>query len=328
MADIQVLIRDDANRSALASVLDDQYSPITAPELQDANLYIVDDASLPYYHGTLETRKKARTPDFCPVVLINRERTPISIDLPNPTPDSRPLLIDETVDAPVGKQSLYRVVSNLLIRQQQIRDVQEKERLERFASTLRHEIRNPLNILSGWLDLAHETGDEEAFKRCRVALERMERMVENTTSILEGGDLDITRERVDLASLCEASWTMVPDANAHLELRTRQTLSADSDRLAQVLSNMFRNSVEHGGNDVTVEVGDLADGFYVEDDGPGIPTEDRKAVFEEGYSTIGSGSGLGLAVVAVVTDAHGWDVRLTESESGGARFEFTGVTRP
>ncbi len=260
--------------------------------------------------------------------LVRAPVNSISINLPEPTSDNRPLLIDESVAAPVDKQSLYRILSNLLIRRDQIRKVQEKERLERFASTLRHEIRNPLTILSGWLEMARETGDEEAFENCRVALQRMERMVENTTSILEGGDLNVERTEVDLAALCEASWAMVPDANANLAVETTRTISADADRLSQALSNMFRNSIEHGGSDVTVTVGDLNGGFYVEDDGGGIPAGDRETVFEEGYTTIGSGSGLGLAVVAVVTDAHGWDVVITDVQSGGVRFEFTGIGDP
>jgi len=79
---------------------------------------------------------------------------------------------------------------------------------------------------------------------------------------------------------------------------------------------------------VTVTVGSLEDGFYVADDGPGIPEADREKVFESGYSTDGDGTGLGLAIVRRIAQAHGWDVTLTTSESGGARFEFHGVERP
>jgi signal transduction histidine kinase len=85
--------------------------------------------------------------------------------------------------------------------------------------------------------------------------------------------------------------------------------------------------MEHGGDDVTVTVGPLTagDGFYVEDDGPGIPPADRQSVFEFGETSNPNGSGLGLAIVATIADAHGWERRVTEAESGGARFEFAGV---
>ncbi|SFR48401.1 hybrid sensor histidine kinase/response regulator [Halorubrum sodomense] len=85
------------------------------------------------------------------------------------------------------------------------------------------------------------------------------------------------------------------------------------------------DSVEHGGESVTVAVGTLPDGFYVEDDGPGIDPDRREAVFDAGHSTSQSGTGFGLRIVEQVADAHGWSVRAVESEAGGARFEITGV---
>jgi signal transduction histidine kinase len=75
---------------------------------------------------------------------------------------------------------------------------------------------------------------------------------------------------------------------------------------------------------VTVTVGGLPDGFYVADDGEGVPPADRDRVFERGYTT-GDGTGLGLSIVEQIVGAHGWSVRATESEDGGARFEITGV---
>jgi signal transduction histidine kinase len=75
---------------------------------------------------------------------------------------------------------------------------------------------------------------------------------------------------------------------------------------------------------VAVAVGDTDGGFYVADDGPGIPEEERDAVFEVGYSTE-NGTGIGLNIVRQVVDAHGWTVRATESAAGGTRFEITRV---
>lgn len=77
---------------------------------------------------------------------------------------------------------------------------------------------------------------------------------------------------------------------------------------------------------MTVTVGNLDDGFYVADDGPGIPEGERETVFEKGYSTNGEGVGLGLHIVESVADAHNWDVTVTDSDAGGARFEITGVS--
>ncbi len=76
--------------------------------------------------------------------------------------------------------------------------------------------------------------------------------------------------------------------------------------------------------DPTVSVGALdGSGFYVADDGPGIPPAERGRVFEPGYSTDANGTGLGLAIVRDVVEEHGWTIRLTEGEAGGARIEVS-----
>lgn len=93
--------------------------------------------------------------------------------------------------------------------------------------------------------------------------------------------------------------------------------------MKQILDNLLRNAVEHGGEGVTVTVGDLEDGFYVADSGAGIPEDERERVFEHGYSRSG-GTGLGLDHVQESVAAHGWEISVTESETGGARFEITG----
>jgi signal transduction histidine kinase len=152
------------------------------------------------------------------------------------------------------------------------------------------------------------------------------------------------REQTDVAlgSLARECWQTAPTAEATLRVETEAAVRADEGRLRQLLENLFRNSVEHGSTgaadadfgadypaegSVTVTVGDLPDGFFVADDGPGIPVSERERVFESGYSSRREGTGFGLDIVRRVADVHGWEVTLTESAAGGARFEFTGVTR-
>jgi signal transduction histidine kinase len=88
------------------------------------------------------------------------------------------------------------------------------------------------------------------------------------------------------------------------------------------------DAVEHAGQAVTVTVGDLENGFYIEDDGPGIPKAEREAVFDPGHSTSEEGTGFGLAIVREIANAHGWSVRVTGGAAGGARFELTGPDDP
>ena len=90
------------------------------------------------------------------------------------------------------------------------------------------------------------------------------------------------------------------------------------------------DGVRRGGDrpsSLRIRVGTLDDGsgFYVADDGPGIPEADREEVFTSGYSTDPGGTGFGLSIVEQIADAHGWSVGVTASESGGARFEITDV---
>jgi signal transduction histidine kinase len=127
--------------------------------------------------------------------------------------------------------------------------------------------------------------------------------------------------------VADSAWSMVDAREATLDVEDDVRILAAPDRLQQLFENLFRNAVEHGGADVRVSVGALGDGtgFYVADDGAGIPEEERDHVLESGYTTNEDGTGFGLAIVADIADAHGWDVAVTESEAGGARFEIRGV---
>jgi signal transduction histidine kinase len=324
MATIQLLLTDDANRRALASLVEQRHTPITGTDLEDADLYLVDDASLPQYRSALRDKKREQAPVFCPVVLIRRPQ--VSVDLSAPDSDEETFLINEVVAAPVEKQELFRRIANLVVRREQTVELHEKsERLEQLTNTLRHEVRNPLQILDGYLTIAREQGDVESFEKCRTAVDRMQRLFDETLTMIQGDGFETDEKAIDLPTICAECWKVISESDARIEVTTRQRISADEDRLRQLLENLFRNAVEHGDSGVTVTVGDLDGGFYVEDDGPGIPVEEREAVFENGYSTRGAGTGLGLAVVDEIVAAHGWDVQVTETVGGGARFEITGV---
>jgi signal transduction histidine kinase len=155
----------------------------------------------------------------------------------------------------------------------------------------------------------------------------MDTLMKNMLRLAQEGETISDPERVTLSSVATNSWTVVDSNDAELIVESDITLMADRTRLQQLLENLLRNAVEHGDSGVTIRVGSLPDaaGFYVADDGPGIPKEKREDVFEWGYSTGGSGTGLGLAIVEEIVDAHRWDIDVTGSEDQGARFEITGV---
>jgi signal transduction histidine kinase len=153
----------------------------------------------------------------------------------------------------------------------------------------------------------------------------MDALIEDILTLAREGDRVNELEDVDLGEVCEACWQHVETAEATLETTTDKTIRADRSRLQQLIENLVRNAVEHGRDDVTVTIGDLETGFYIADDGTGIPADERESVFDAGYSTADDGTGFGLSIVKQVADAHGWDITLTESEAGGARFEITGT---
>ncbi|MFP4632524.1 MAG: PAS domain S-box protein [Halobacteriales archaeon] len=196
----------------------------------------------------------------------------------------------------------------------------QKQHLEEFASVLSHDIRNPLNVVLGRLELAVETGDVSHVEDAREAAGRMEDIVDDVLELARAGSAVVDTEDVDVGDAARRAWANVPSDGAELRVDSEFEVEADEPRLARLLENLFRNSVEHAGDEVVVCVGSTDDGFYVEDDGEGLP-EDSERVFEHGFSTE-DGAGLGLAIVEEIAEAHGWSVDAGESPAGGARFEF------
>ncbi|MEZ3115054.1 sensor histidine kinase [Halobaculum sp. MBLA0147] len=198
----------------------------------------------------------------------------------------------------------------------------ENDRLEEFASVVSHDLRSPLNTARGYVQLARDEDDPERLAAVERALDRMTTIVDDSLTLARRADTVETREPVAVAALVEECWAVVETDEATLDVASFD-VQADPDRLRHVFENLFRNAVQHGGEDVTVTVGPLDDGeFYVADDGPGVSAEDREAVFELGHTTAADGTGFGLAIVQRVAAAHGWAVSVTESDDGGARFEF------
>lgn len=201
----------------------------------------------------------------------------------------------------------------------------ERDRLDEFASIVSHDLRNPLNVAQGRIELAQQNGDSEHLQDASDAINRSLELIEDMLKLARAGKHVSEMESVQLASLVRACENTVETPEATISVDLNTTIKADRSRLSQLFENLLRNAVEHGRSDVTVTVGELESGFYIEDDGPGIPLEDREKIFEAGYSSNPEGTGFGLSIVNEIVGAHGWDITLTDGSEGGTRFEITGV---
>ncbi|MDS0297474.1 PAS domain S-box protein [Halogeometricum sp. S1BR25-6] len=232
-----------------------------------------------------------------------------------------------------GEQAIVelmaRWVAYELERREHTRELRSQtDRLDEFASMVSHDLRNPLSVANGYLELVREDGDPEKFDRIETALDRMDRIVGDLLYLARENEQIRELEPVDLAGAVRRAWETVDGADGEATLAVDGDLgvvTADPNRLAQLLENVFRNSLEHVGPAVGVRVVPTDDGFAIEDDGPGIPPERREQVFEQGFTTHREGTGFGLAIVKQIADGHGWTVSVAESEAGGARFELGDV---
>jgi len=213
-----------------------------------------------------------------------------------------------------------------------VRDRRELERqneqLDEFASIVSHDLRNPLDTADTCLELARETCESEYITRAAEAIDRGQTLVEELLTLAQEGKNVSDVETVALEHVAERSWQTVETEGATLQADTSRTLRADRSRLQQLLENLYRNAIEHGGDEVTVHVGDTDNGFYVADDGSGITDEHNEEIFEAGYSTAEGNLGFGLRIVEQIASAHGWEITATDSARGGARFEISGVGHP
>lgn len=226
--------------------------------------------------------------------------------------------------------------------------------VDHVSSVISHDLRNPLDVAKAHLQAARETGDPEHFESVSNAHDRMEQIIRDVLTLTREDAVVDPSERVPIDTAAMDAWQSVDTEQATLDLPdSLPTATADPDRVRRLFENLFRNAVEHGstglrpnvsadsvergsqaeeppgqggetapGSDVTITVGTLEEGFYVDDDGPGIPPNQKDVVFEPGYSTRDGGTGLGLAIVERIVAAHDWEMDLTTNESGGVRFEI------
>jgi len=312
------------NRQMLATELQSDYHVSAAesiPTEPEFALCIVDELGLEQCHEELRALRQASEPIIRPCLLVTTSDAE-RID------SSAWEIVDDVITTPVSMAELRPRIESLLRLYRLSVDYGQRRQLAQVASVLSHDIRNPLNVAQGNLERARENGNEEYFDRTAQALERIEALIGDVLTLVRQDYSASDFELVSVKTLSQETWNEFASGRCMLDvvLDGRCLVWANRSPLKELFTNLYRNAKEHNERPVTVTVGSLPDGFYIADDGNGIPESKRERIFESGFSTQSDGTGLGLSIVEQVADGHGWNVSVTESDTGGARFAVTNVT--
>jgi PAS domain S-box-containing protein len=199
----------------------------------------------------------------------------------------------------------------------------DSDHVDEFASLISHDLRNPLSVAFTRCELISRETETEHVEDVIDSLERMDQIIDDVLELANSQDAIHSEDSVTLESLATDCWQQVDQHEATLSVTGGFSFDCDRSKMANVFENLYRNAIEHGGDSVSVEVGPLPDesGFYIQDDGPGIPDGKEQQIFEQGY-TGGGGTGLGLAIVETIVSGHGWEISAQNGSTGGARFEI------
>lgn len=199
------------------------------------------------------------------------------------------------------------------------------ERQRRFIASAAHELRTPIAILRIKLDAA----DDAVSKKLAHDVDRLANLAEQLLDLqrLDIGSLD---ELIDLGELVRrvagnlAPLLIASNRTIEVEVDTRCSIKGDSGAIERVVTNLVQNAIDHGGHYVIIRV--IGHDLEVEDDGPGIPLEERERVFEPFHRLTprSTGTGLGLNLVQQVVTRHGGNVSILAAPEGGTlvRIEF------
>ncbi|WP_101832881.1 sensor histidine kinase [Frankia canadensis] len=228
---------------------------------------------------------------------------------------------------------LTRTFNGMLHRLEQAFETQRA-----FVDDAGHELRTPITIIRGHLELLGDDPDDRAETVALVLdeLDRMSRMVDDLLVLAKAEQPDfLRREPVDLAgfttdlfvktrALAPRGWRLAAVGDGRV--------LADRQRLTQALLQLAQNAAEHTRTGDTIAIGSAADDraarFWVADSGPGVSPADRARIFERFArgasarppSPAGGGAGLGLAIVRAIATAHGGTVRVSGEPGAGATF--------
>lgn len=212
------------------------------------------------------------------------------------------------------------------ITDQKEREQTLKEQAEHFDQLL-HSIASDLETCSQTLqdrqEPANETDETTQIDDARTVADFLNELQERLTTIVQipsGGDEGI---HLDIADLASDAWANPNFTNSSkLEIRGSPQIVGDPDATQQLLEHLLMNSIDHTDGDTTVHIGAVTNGFYIEDNGPGVDPEVREKIFKPGATTKPDCAGLGMTIVRQIADHHGWELKISAAEQlTGTRIE-------
>ena len=209
-----------------------------------------------------------------------------------------------------------------------------RQQQRRLVQDAAHELRTPLTSIKANVDFLAVAAEAPAEER-REALVGVRRELSELSGVIDEIIELATEERSSpdfeelgldevVVEACDRFRSR--SSRAILVDTTPSTVRGDADALRRAITNLVSNAEKYSPPDTPIRVGSSAGTVTVSDSGPGIPPDERDLVFERFYRAEGSrsapGSGLGLASVRNVAEAHGGSVDVTEAPDGGARFRL------
>jgi signal transduction histidine kinase len=304
----------------------------------DFDVGILDERSLREYETVIRERKNDASA-FLPVLLVSTGTDDAPLDtLGRPEMGSKVWqFVDEVLPTPIDTAELRRRLETLTrIRAQSVALERKTEQLLLLNRITRHDIRNEMNVVSGWTEHLAENTDEEGDQIRQRIRDSSQHVVDLTKAVREfvetlqtAGDPDL--QAVDLESVVTNELTKrrttFEDADFVITREIPRVYVRANDLLASVFRNVLNNAVQHNDSDTPrVEVTVLEYGetvtVTVADNGPGIPQRQRDAVLgrtEQGLDH--PGAGLGLYLVDTLLTQYGGAVRIGDAELGGASIE-------
>ncbi|QRV14989.1 PAS domain-containing protein [Haloterrigena salifodinae] len=151
------------------------------------------------------------------------------------------------IDGRGGPLGWTLVVHDVTDRVRRERELERKNRkLDEFASVVSHDLRNPLTVSKGYLELLEEEYDPEHVRTIARSHERMEELIDDVLTLARQGQAALEPEPVALGPAARTAWKTVDTGDAALTVADDRTIRADPAQFRQLLENLFRNSVEHG----------------------------------------------------------------------------------